>query len=193
MPEIPRAIRRRWKFFAATITMLVALYLIVVSPLAALFGRQSLRLDQARASLNRYATIAAKEPEVRKFAALANEVIPDSTFLEGGSDGARSASLQARLKEIGGRAGVRIQSVRSLEPFDDSGLRYLGAHLELSGTVSAVHAALAAIEENEQLLFVRNALLRMSAGALSTSTTQEPAIEAQIDVYGLVKENAGAP
>ena len=95
--------------------------------------------------------------------------------MQGASDGAASANLQARLKAIADQAGARVQSVRALElPANEGRLRCISkAHLELVGSVAAIYATLRAIEGRGPYLFVGQALLRMPVAAPGILPTQE--------------------
>jgi hypothetical protein len=168
---------------------LALIYVLAVHPIVSLFSEQIDRLSQARITLSKYRVIAKREETIRAAAARTDEVTSSATFLQGASEGAASASLQARLKAIAAQAGAHVQSVRALEPVTEGSVRYLKAHLELAGPVAAVYATLRAIEGGQPYLFVGQALLRMSAGA-GILPTQEPSIEAQLDVYGPVGSHA---
>lgn len=171
---------------------LALIYFLAVQPLVSLFSDQADRLWRARTTLSEYRVIADQEERVRAAAAQADEATSSAKFLQGASEGAASASLQARLKAIADQAGARVQSVRALEPATEGSVRYLKAHLELAGPVAAIYATLRAIEGGEPYLFVGQALLRMPAGGPGTLSTQEPSIEAQLDVYGPVRSHAVA-
>jgi Type II secretion system (T2SS), protein M subtype b len=169
---------------------LALVYFLAVQPLVSLFSDQADLLSQARTMLSGYRVIADREETVRAAAARADEAASSAKFLQGASEGAASASLQARLKAIADQAGARVQSVRALEPATEGSVRYLKAHLELAGPVAAIYTTLRAIEAGEPYLFVAQALLRMPADRQGVLPTQEPSIEAQLDVYGPVHGHA---
>jgi len=177
-------------FVGINVGSLAVIYFLAVQPLVLLFSDQADRLSRARTTFSAYRAIADREETVRAAARRADEITSSAAFLQGASEGAASASLQARLKAIADQAGARVQSVRALEPATEGGIRYLKAHVELVGSVAAIYATLRAIEGREPYLFVGQALLRMQAGQPGTSPTQEPSIEAQLDVYGPVYTHA---
>jgi hypothetical protein len=180
---------RRSVFVGFNMGALALIYFLAVQPLVLLFSDQADRLSQARTTLSNYRAIADREETVRAAAARADEAASSAAFLQGASEGAASAGLQARLKAIADQAGARVQSVRALEPANEGSLRYLKAHLELAGPVAAIYATLRAIEGREPYLFVGQALLRIPAGP-GTVPTQEPSIEAQLDIHGPVRSHA---
>ena len=169
---------------------LALIYFLAIQPLVSLFSDQADRLSQAHTTLSKYRAIADREETVRAAAATADEAASSAAFLQGASEGGASASLQARLKAIADQAGARVQSVRALEPAKDESVRYLRAHLELAGPVAAIYATLRAIEGREPYLFVEEALLRMPAGPPGILPTQEPSVEARLDIYGPVRSHA---
>jgi hypothetical protein len=177
-------------FVGINVGSLALIYFLAVQPLVSLFSDQADRLSRARTTLSEYRVIADQEETVRAAARRADEVTSSAAFLQGASEGAASASLQARLKAIADQAGARVQSVRALDPATEGGIRYLKAHLELVGSVAAIYATLRAIEGREPYLFVGQALLRMQAGPPGILPTQEPSIEAQLDVYGPAQSHA---
>lgn len=189
MPHDPSLLLRRCVFVGINIGALALIYVLAVHPIVSLFSEQIDRLSQARITLSKYRVIAKREETIRAAAARTDEVTSSATFLQGASEGAASASLQARLKAIAAQAGAHVQSVRALEPVTEGSVRYLKGHLELAGPVAAIYATLRAIEGGKPYLFVGQALLRMSAGA-GILPTQEPSIEAQLDVYGPVGSHA---
>ena len=183
---------RRGVFVGFNMGSLALIYFLAVQPLVSLFADQADRLSQARTTLSTYRAIAEREETVRAAAARADEAASSAAFLQGASEGAASASLQARLKAIADQAGARVQSVRALEPTNEANVRYLKAHLELAGPVAAIYPTLRAIEGREPYLFVGQALLRMPAGSPGILPTQEPSIEAQLDIHGPVRSHAVA-
>jgi hypothetical protein len=185
----PSLLLRRSAFIAVNVGAIALVYVVAIQPLIFIFYDQNDRLSQAHITLSKYRVIASREEMVRAAVARAEEMTSSATFLRGASEGAASASLQARLKAIAARAGAHVQLVRALEPVTEGSVHYLKARLELAGPVAAVYATLRAIEGAEPYLFVGQALLRMSAAA-GILPAQEPSIEAQLDVYGPVGSHA---
>jgi hypothetical protein len=185
----PGLLVRRCLFIGLNIGLLTLLYVLTIQPLVGLLYDQAERLSLARSTLSKYRVIADRDETVRAAAARASELVSSTSFLQGASEGAANANLQARLKAIAEQAGARVQSVRALESVTDGGIRYLKAHLELAGPVAAIYATLRAIEGRQPYLFVGQVLLRMLANR-ADGPTQEPTIEAQLDVYGAVHSHA---
>lgn len=189
MVPAPGLLIRRCLFIGINAGLLTLCYVLTVQPLIALLSDQAERLSLARSTLAKYRAIADREGTVRAAAARASEVVSSTSFLQAASEGAANASLQARLKGIAEQAGARVQSVRALEPVTEGDIRYLKAHLELAGPVAAIYATLRAIEGRQPYLFVGQILLRLLASR-TDAPSQEPTLEAQLDVYGPVHSHA---
>ena len=64
------------------------------------------------------------------------------------------ADLQTRLKAIAEAAGARLRSVQSLPPKTKDEVRYVGARLDVYGTVEAIQRTVYAVEAGKPYLFV---------------------------------------
>jgi hypothetical protein len=197
MPEIAparfRNICRGAVFIGVNLLALLTIYAVAISPIVTVFADQADRIAQAREALSRYRAVAAEEASVRAAADLAGGQVASGVFLQGASEGALSAELQAHLKSVADHAGARVQSVRSLEPISEGELHYRRAHIELSGPTRSIYATIRAIEGGEPRLFITTAALRMPAGAVGLTPSQEPSIEASLDIFGLAGHDAAAP
>ena len=114
-----RLLLRRCVFIGVNIGLARSHLFSGIQPLVSFFSDQADRLSQARATLSKYRAIADREETVRAAAARADEAATSAAFLQGASEGAASANLQARLKAIADQAGARVQSVRALEPANE--------------------------------------------------------------------------
>jgi hypothetical protein len=185
----PGLLLRRCLFIGINAGFVTLCYILTIQPLIGLISDQAERLSLARSTLSKYRLIAGREDMVRAAAARADEVVSSTSFVQAASEGAANANIQARLKGIAEQAGARVQSIRALEPVIEGDIRYLKAHLELAGPVAAIYATLRAVEGRQPYLFVGQVLLRMQANR-ADAPSQEPTIEAQLDVYGPVHSHA---
>jgi hypothetical protein len=185
----PGLLIRRCLFIGINVGFLTLCYSLTIQPLIGLLSDQADRLSLASSTLAKYRLIAGREDMVRAAAARADEVVSSTSFVQAASEGAANANIQARLKGIAEQAGARVQSIRALEPVIEGDIRYLKAHLELAGPVAAIYATLRAVEGRQPYLFVGQVLLRMQANR-ADAPSQEPTIEAQLDVYGPVHSHA---
>jgi Type II secretion system (T2SS), protein M subtype b len=190
--RVDRRHLRRALFIGVNLCSALAVYGVAIQPVIGLFSDQADRLTQARAALARYRAVASHEAAAQEAAARAGAGPYAAVFLPGTSEGAISAGLQAGLKAIADRASAHVQSVRAIEPRVENGIRHVGAHLELTGPIGAIKAALDAIEGSVPYLFIDAVSMRMPAAPPGIIVMQEPAIEAQIDVYGPVQHHVAA-
>jgi hypothetical protein len=179
-------------FVGINLGALLLIYGAAIKPVVGLFAGQADHLIQARAAFEHARDIASHRAAAQEAAERASTGPYTAAFLPGVSDGAINAGLQSRLKAIADQAGARVQSVRAVEPRMEDGIRHIGAHLELAGPIAAIRASLETIEESEPYLFVDTLSLRMPAAPPGFTPAQEPALEAQIDIYGPVWQTHAA-
>jgi general secretion pathway protein M len=111
-------------------------------------------------------------------------------FLAGANEGVANAALQARLKTMTEAAGARVRSVQGLPAKNDGQIRYIGARIDLYGTLGAVHKAIYAVESGKPYLFVSTASIRLSPSISAQAAMTEPVIDMQLDVFGAVQMEA---
>jgi hypothetical protein len=137
--------------------------------------------------------LADREKDVQRLVSDAEAGRELAVFLPGRTDGAASASLQARLKQLAEQAGARVQSIQGLDRRDIGGTNYLGSHLALSGPITAIYGALAAIEASTPYLFVTSISIRAPAMSPDAGQTQDVELNAQLDIFGAMNVSAGSP
>jgi hypothetical protein len=117
----------------------------------------------------------------------------DGEILAGKTDGAIGAELQALLKKIAETAGAKVRSIRSLQPKAHGRFRYVGSHIEVSGSIAAIHRAIHVVETAKPYLFVIGGTIRLAPPVGQAGTPQEPVIEAQFDIFGAMRMEAREP
>jgi hypothetical protein len=181
---------RRSLFLLGNLAPGLVIVLAVVVPVKELLAERDREILQQRAILSRLQAVAAREvstPAVHKAGAGADE------YLTGKTDGIIAAELQTRLKGMVETSGGRLRSVRSLQPRTDAQTKYIGSHIEMVGAIAAIHRAVQAIESAKPYLFVTGGTIRLAAPTGQVGAPQEPVIEAQLDVFGAVRIEAGEP
>jgi hypothetical protein len=88
-------------------------------------------------------------------------------------------------------AGGKLRSIRTLQAQTDEQTKYIGSRIELFGPLQAIHRAIHAIESAKPYLFVRGAVIKPSPPMGQIGIPQEPVIEAQLDVFGARRVEAG--
>lgn len=170
--------------------LLVAVLFVnaVVWPARDFFAERDAQIADQGETLARWRAIAAQDSAVRT---MATQVSMDEVeFLSGKSEGVIQAELQSRLKSMVEKAGARLRSIRSLQTQVDQTAKYLGSRVELFGPIQTVHRAMDAIETAKPYLFIKGAILRPSPTSGPTGSTQEPTIEAQLDIFGVMRPGA---
>lgn len=180
---------RKVAFVAGNLAVVAAIALSILLPVRDYLAERDAQILEQRAMLARFKAVAGQESALQ---AAAGKVVTDhGEYLAGKAEGVIGADLQTRLKGMAQAAGVKVRSVRGLPTQGDEQTRYVGSRIELFGSLAAIHRAIHAIESARPFLLVKAAALRLSPPIGQTGTPQEPIIEAQLDVFGAVRIEAG--
>lgn len=182
---------RKPVFLGANLLVALVCLTTVVWPMRDWLADRDAQILQQRETLARWRAIAAQDAAVRALATQSGG--DDAEFLQGKNEGVIQAEMQGRLKGLVEKAGARLRSMRGLQAQADPAVRYVGARVELFGPIQAVHRAVTAIETGKPLLFVKGAMLRPLPTPGPPGVAQEPTIEAQLDVYGVVRIEGTSP
>jgi hypothetical protein len=186
-PQAPAL--RRLLFLFGNLAVGLTIFFAGVLPVSELFAEREQEILQQRKALARLRAVAAREADVRSQSSAA--ALDDGEFLTGKTDGAIGADLQARLKRMVETAGAKLRSVRPMPPRTEAQMRYIGSHIEVLGSIAAVQRTVHAIESAKPYLFVTGGTIRLSPTVgQGAGMPQEPAIEAQLDVFGAVRIEA---
>jgi hypothetical protein len=177
-----RSIVSRVAFVAGNLLLVFALYSFVASPILTLFTDHSEKLRQLEAALAKAQAIAAQENALKSATAQIRSGAASGFFLTGASSGAMSADFQGKLKDLLSQSGTHVQSIRVEDPFTENGIRYIAAHVQVTGTVGAVRDALSAIETTKPYTFVKSAFLRLPSQVPGFTSPVEPPLEAELTV-----------
>jgi general secretion pathway protein M len=175
---------RRLAFIGANIAVVVLITGLFVLPVRTFFDARDAQIIEQRETLARLQAIVAQESVVR---AMANQPVGQGEFLAGKNEGVINADLQTRLKGMVEAAGARLRSVRALQSQPDEHDRHIGSRIELSGNLQAIHRVIHAIESAKPYLFVGGAAIRPAPPTGPKDLPQEPTLEAQFDVFGIVR------
>lgn len=175
-------------FLAFNVFMLLCIYMIVVQPIGTILTEQATRLSDRSGELARYQAMAGEESAVRALFGQARDERNASIFLSGENEGAASAALQARLKQVGENSGLQIRSIAALEPRTENAVRYLGAQMDVSGAIASIHQTLDSLQRGiAPVLFVKSLTIRAPASAAGDAAEQQPILNVQIEVLGAVQ------
>jgi hypothetical protein len=182
---------RRLLFLLGNLAVALVIVFACVLPISELLADRDRKVRQLRTTLSRLQAVAAREVSVRP---AANETpAGEGEFLTGKTDGAIGAELQTRLKGMVEAAGARLRSIRSLQPRSEGHTRHIGSHVEVFGSIAAIQRAIYAMESARPYLFVAGATIRHTPPTGPAGASQEPVIEAQLDVLGVMRIEEAAP
>jgi hypothetical protein len=166
----------------------LAVAVLVMGPVRDVLDSRDAQIAEQRTMLARFMAIAAQEATVE---AAAKQVPADQgEYLSGSNDGVVNADLQTRLKALVESAGAHLRTVSALQAQTVERLRYIGSRVDIFGSLPSVHRAVAAIETAKPFLFVRGAVIKPTPPTGPASASQEPVIDAQLDVYGALRHAA---
>ena len=105
------------------------------------------------------------------------------------------ANLQNQLTAMTQGAGGRVRSIRALQPSRRGGIRYLGAHIDMSGPLQAVERTIYSIESAKPYLFIVAAVIKPSPqpSVLRQGTpnnAEQPVFDAEFDIVGALQPEA---
>lgn len=183
----------RAAFVAVTLLGVALLYLLVFAPVADMLASQRNELQQSTSQVARLHNLVNQQGRIRELAEKTRLGQQSQIFLTGASEGAASADLQERIKQICARAGTSMQSIQGLDVRNIGGIRYFGAHLSMSGPIAAIKTALSSIEGDLPYLFVDTLTIRAPAQSLGGAPTQEAALDVQLDIYGATNVKSTSP
>jgi general secretion pathway protein M len=175
---------RRAVFLVPHVVVCLVIMDIVMSPIQALFADLDAQIVEQQALLARFNAFIAQDGSIQALERQRGGLEQYEEFLKGQNEGAIAADLQTRLKAIVDRAGCKLRSVQSLPTKLEDQMRYIGARIEMNGSLQAIQKALYAIETGKPYLFVTGAVLKPSTPIGGTDAVLEPTIEALLEILG---------
>jgi general secretion pathway protein M len=168
----------------------IVLIILALAPIYDFLAERDVLIAQQSDTLGRFQSIAALEGEVQAASRQPEEQQDRGEFLSGPNEAIIGADLQTRLKAIAEHSGVRIRTMQG-QPARSSGtLRYIGAQITITGNIQRIRDALYEIESGKPYLFITNASLKLVPSATSS---EEPVIEAGLDVAGALATSGTSP
>ena len=180
---------RRSLFLGGHLFVAFVIIVTIILPVRQAFDERDADILERREILARWRAVAAQGPEVQ---ALATKITADhGEFLPGKNEGVVQADLQTRLKGMVEPAGARLRSIRGLQSKTEASARYVGARLDFHGNLQSVQRAVHAIESARPYLFVVASIMRPAAMTGPQAAAQEPTLEVQLEVYGIMRTEGG--
>ncbi len=178
---------RRAVFLGGNLTAGLALVGLFVLPVHDFFADREAQIAERRALLSRLEGIGAQQTSVQALVRRAEAAPQQSEFLAGANEGVANADLQTRLKAIAQAAGARLRSVRALPARTNQQVKFIGAQIEISGALRAIHQTVHAVENAKPYLFVAAAVIKPALQTSRPGNPEEPILDAQLDVIGAVQ------
>jgi hypothetical protein len=178
---------RRTLFLSATLLPVLIVLFGAVLPIGDSLQQGEEEIVRQSEMLARLKGIAAYKPADLPVTA----TNPANEYLPGPNEGVAIANLQARLKSFAQVNGTLLRSIQGLPARTEGANRWIGARLDVSGTIQSVHRLVFAIEDARPYLFISNATVRMPQQVLNPNTVPaEPVIEAQLEVLGAFRDGS---
>ena len=181
----------RAMFVALNLAAGFVVFELLVTPVSDLLSARDGRVAEQRLLLSRLTAIAQREPAVNAAARETAEQLKRGESLIGPNEGVINADLQTRIKTMTEQAGARLRSVQGLPASTSEQTKYVGARLEMQGSLQAIQRALHAIETGRPYLFITSAAIRPSLNM--QNPREEPVIEARLDVVGAMQTGERNP
>src|SRR5262249_40298827 len=123
--------RRKTLFLLGNTALIVAMLLLVVMPVQAVFDDRDEHILEKRKTLGRVTGIGSQLANVKAAASETAEQIGSGEFLSGSNENVISAELQTRLKSIIGAAGAHSKAIQATPIKVSDRIRYSGARIEI--------------------------------------------------------------
>lgn len=184
VPPLPRWFRST-AFLAANLAIALGLWFLTAAPAITMISTRAARIRSQEAALSRFQAMIAAGPKVARFAARLKLDASNDAFLQGSNQGVIDAALQERLKTVAERSKTQVKSVQTLSTRTIGGLDYSGARIEVSGSIKGIQSTVYAIENSKPWLFITSAIMRVVDSGRN-APSEEPKLQAQFDVYGVM-------
>jgi hypothetical protein len=177
---------QRWRplLFVGCNIGILGVIICTLIPVYDIVTDQDYQISQKRDMLARLQAIAAREADVQAAAGQPGAQLDQGEFLAGSNEGVIGADLQTRLKAIAERSGARIRTIQGQATRPGDPIKYVGARLTIFGNLQRVHSSIYEIETSKPFLFVTDASIKLASPVTRSSATEEPIIEARLDVFG---------
>jgi general secretion pathway protein M len=193
VPWLQRRGVRRSAFVLANVLALALVYMAFISPVLSQFVDRDMRIGEQQSLLNRLRGVAAQEAHYLALRSDIQRELAIDEFLSGVSASAIAADLQTRMKRIVESHGALTRAMQGLPPKSDGSLKYSGVRIEMAGPLQSIYRTVYSIETSKPYLRIASASLKLDASYTAATGRNEPSIFAQLDVYGVIRPDAGAP
>jgi Type II secretion system (T2SS), protein M subtype b len=184
---------RRTVFVVMHLAVLATIFGFVILPIREFLADRDAHIAEQHLQFARLESIAVQEANVRDMARQVDAEMRKGEFLVGSSDGLISAELQTRLKSSAESAGAHVRAAQNLQAKTAGQLKYSGTRVEIYGNIQALRKAIHEIEGARPYLFITGASMKLALPAGRPNSPEEPAIQAQLDVFAPMQIEGRGP
>lgn len=179
---LPTGRRGQMVALGVTLVAVMALWLIVISPLIDFYADRTDRLEKEQAVLTRMERLVAQRQALMEEAAGLGDAGPSKgTLLDGSSIPVATAALQGLVQDIAGTSGATLASVESLPGETGNGYRRVGVKLSLSASWPVLIHFLQALQESDTPMAIDD--LQIHSGSETAKNPDQQVFEAGFAVY----------
>lgn len=161
----------------AALVAVMALWLIVISPLVGFYADRADRLEKQQAVLSRMERLVSQRQALMEQAASLGDAGPSKgNLLDGSSIPVATAALQGLVQDIAGASGATLASVESLPGETGNGYRRVGVKLSLSASWPVLIHFLQALQESDTPMAIDD--LQIHSGSETPKSPDQQVFEA---------------
>lgn len=179
---LPTGRRGQIVALGVALVAVMALWLIVISPLIAFYSDRADRLEKQQAVLARMERLVTQRQELMEQAANLGDAGPaKGNLLDGSSIPVATAALQGMVRDIASASGATLASVESLPGETGNGYRRVGVKLSLSASWPVLIHFLQSLQESDTPMAIDD--LQIHSGSETPKTPDQQVFEAGFAVY----------
>jgi hypothetical protein len=182
------------KFAAVGLLLAAALLAInfVITPVASRLAYVERALVEKRERVGRLIILARASRDARTIDRESETLLSRAVYLPGDSEAVQLANLQAQLLGVTDKAGIRVQSSRTLTASPREGLQAVGMEITLQSDIRKLQGLMHRIESHRPVLIVDRLAIAPSHGATPTGPLAEGTLQVNLRVLALVQPSSGS-
>lgn len=179
---LPTGRRGQMVAVGVALVAIMALWLIVISPLIGFYSDRADQLEKQQAVVHRMERLVAQRQSLMEQAASIGEGVPTKgNVLDGSSIPVATAALQGLVRDISNTSGATLASVESLPGETGTGYRRVGVKLALTASWPVLMHFLEALQESDTPMAIDD--LQIHSGGETAKTPDQQVFEASFAVY----------
>jgi type II secretory pathway component PulM len=184
--------QRRLVWIVGSGLLLLVGYLAVVSPIINLENSWKQEIGRRRLVLMKYqALLASKDRVVKSIIAMKGALTQlESQFLSGSNPAVASADLQEILKNRATSEGVKVRSIKVLQPRAAGPYLELSVQVQLNATITQLVSLLFHLGHHKKLLFIP--VLDINAPRRTQKNKEDQTLLINMVVSGVIKKGVSS-